>query len=190
MKFNLCFRHCQTEIIWTYSRNVLLLQVYNISFTNAKFKALTVQQCSSAQPQHPCFFSFADPAIAVSVVNSFDKIKKYLSSSWVNAHCSVEIFFCGSFQNQGSKSLSNFSCMWTKEMESNNSASFSFVCNQFGITVSLPFEVHIPFQGFENAAVSNDIFTTKNFSGFFFWVPTASILERSKDSGGNILVAH
>lgn len=86
-------------------------RVLNVSFTKAKSRAVKVQQCKKAHPQHPCFFSPGDPAMAVKVVNSLNKNKNYFSAGRMDTNSSVEVLLGSTFEDQRCESLSNLACM-------------------------------------------------------------------------------
>lgn len=45
----------------------------------------------------------------------------HLCTDWMNSYCAVQLLFCQSTLDSSCKPLGNFSSIWTKHMEPNNS---------------------------------------------------------------------
>lgn len=86
--------------------------------------------------------------------------------------------------------MSDFTSMWSNIMESNNSSTFILISNQLAIAIIFPLIIQIPFQRLKGTSISDDIFISKDFSGFLFRIPTTSILDWSKNCSGYIFIAH
>ena len=112
----------------------------------------------------------------------------------MNTNSVVKIFLGNSFQNSNSKSLCDFSCIWTQEVEAYNFFVLVFFANYFCISILRSFiqsrVVQIPLKRLVDAAISNNIVCSELFSCLLFAISTRSIFNRCENCCRDIFIAH
>lgn len=102
----------------------------------------------------------------------------------------IEVFFSDSLEDGYCKPLSDFSSMRTQEVEAYNPIVVSFVDDHLGIAILRATMVQVPFKRFINATICDNVLISKGLSGIFLTIATTAILDRSENSGRNVLIAH
>lgn len=108
----------------------------------------------------------------------------------MDAHSVVKVFLGDSLQDGDCEALSDFSCVWSKEVYSDDSVLVSLVDDHLGVAILGAIVVEVPLEGLVDAAVCDDIVGSEVFSGVFLAVADAAVLDGSEDGGGDIAIAH